>query len=69
MKLRWRVPGPRGTPQESLFVEPRRGSASDPLELRTRGARLLLSFLWIQAAGFVVYFVASTWMQPAAIAR
>jgi PAS domain S-box-containing protein len=69
VKLRWRVPGPRGTPQESLFVEPRRGSASDPLELRTRGARLLLSFLWIQAAAFVVYFAVSTWISPAAIAR
>src|SRR5689334_5353157 len=69
VKLRWRVPGPRGTPQESLFIEPRRGSASDPVELRTRGARLLLSFLWIQAGGFVVYFLASTWVEPAAFAR
>jgi PAS domain S-box-containing protein len=69
VKLRWRVPGPRGTPQESLFIEPRRGSASDPVELRTRGARLLLSFLWIQAGGFVVYFFASTWVEPSAFAR
>jgi len=69
VKLRWRVPVPRGTPQESLFIEPRRGSASDPVDLRTRGARLLISFLWIQAAGFVVYFAASTWVEPDAVAR
>ncbi|HEY1908369.1 MAG TPA: ATP-binding protein, partial [Myxococcaceae bacterium] len=52
-----------------MFIEPRRGSASDPVELRTRGARLLISFLWIQAAGFVVYFAASTWVEPDAVAR
>ena len=69
MKLRWRVPGPTGAAQESLFTEPRRGSASDPAELRTRGARLLLSFLWIQAAGFVVYLVVSTWVEPSAFLR
>ncbi len=69
VRLRWRVPGPTGAAQESLFIEPRRGSASDPAELRTRGARLLLSFLWIQAAGFVVYLVVSTWVEPSAFLR
>ena len=69
MKLRWRVPGPRGTPQESLFIEPRRGSASDPLELRTRGARLLLAFLWIQAAAFLVYLVVAVLAVPSAYVR
>jgi PAS domain S-box-containing protein len=52
-----------------LFIEPRRGTASDPAELRTRGARLLLSFLWIQAAGFLVYLVASVWVDPSAFLR
>ena len=69
MRFRWRVPGPPGSAQESLFIEPRRGSASDPAELRTRGARLLLSFLWIQAGGFVIYLIASTWVQPSAFLR
>jgi len=52
-----------------LFIEPRRGSASDPAELRTRGARLLLAFLWIQAAGFLVYLIVSTWVVPSAFLR
>src|SRR5512144_980376 len=69
VRLRWRVPGPPGSTQESLFIEPRRGSASDPAELRTRGARLLLSFLWIQAAGFLVYLLASTWVAPSSFLR
>ena len=63
------MPGPPGSAQESLFIEPRRGSASDPAELRTRGARLLLSFLWIQAAGFLVYLLASTWVAPSSFLR
>ncbi|HZJ52843.1 MAG TPA: ATP-binding protein [Myxococcaceae bacterium] len=69
MRLRWRVPAPPGQAQESLFIEPRRGSASDPAELRTRGARLLLSFLWIQAAGFLVYLVVSISVMPSAYLR
>ncbi len=69
MKLRWRARGPGGSTQESLFIEPRRGSASDPVEVRTRGARLLLSFLWIQAVGFVVYLLASVWAAPSAFVR
>ena len=52
-----------------MFIEPRRGSASDPAELRTRGARLLLAFLWIQAAGFLVYLIVSTWVVPSAFLR
>jgi len=63
------VPGPSGSAQESLFIEPRRGTASDPAELRTRGARLLLSFLWIQAAGFLIYLIVSTWVEPSAFLR
>ncbi|RPH69144.1 MAG: PAS domain S-box protein, partial [Myxococcaceae bacterium] len=69
MRLRWRVPAPPGEAQESLFIEPRRGSASDPAELRTRGARLLLAFLWIQAAGFLVYLVVSIAVAPSAFLR
>ena len=69
MRLRRRVRGRPGAAQESLFIEPRRGSASEPVELRTRGARLLLSFLWIQAAGFVVYLAVSTWIVPSAFLR
>ncbi len=69
MKLRWRAPGSPGSTQESLFIEPRRGSVTDPAEIRTRGARLLLSFLWIQAAGFLAYLVASTWVAPSAFPR
>ena len=63
------MPGPPGSTQESLFIEPRRGTASDPAELRSRGARLLLSFLWIQAGAFVLYLVASIWAQPSAFLR
>ena len=69
MKLRWRVPAPPGEGQESLFIEPRRGSASDPAELRTRGARLLLAFLWIQAAAFLVYLVIAVLAVPSAYLR
>ena len=69
MKLRWRVPAPPGEGQESLFIEPRRGSASDPAELRTRGARLLLAFLWIQAAAFLVYLVFAILAVPSAYLR
>ena len=69
MKLRWRAPGSPGSTQESLFIEPRRGSVTDPAEIRTRGARLLLSFLWIQAAGFLAYLAASTWVAPSAFPR
>ena len=69
VRLRRRVRDRWGAAQESLFIEPRRGSASDPVELRTRGARLLLSFLWIQAAGFVVYLAVSTWVMPSAFLR
>ena len=69
MKLRWRAPGSPGSTQESLFIEPRRGSVTDPAEIRTRGARLLLSFLWIQAAGFLAYLMASTWVAPSAFPR
>ena len=69
MKLRWRAPGSPGSTQESLFIEPRRGSVTDPAEIRTRGARLLLSFLWIQAAGFLAYLVASTWVSPSTFPR
>ena len=63
------MPGPPGSAQESLFIEPRRGSASDPTELRTRGARLLLSFLWIQAGAFLLYLVAAIWAQPSSFLR
>jgi len=63
------VPGPPGSAQESLFIEPRRGSASDPAELRTRRARLLLSFLWIQAGAFLLYLVAAIWAQPSSFLR
>ena len=63
------MPDPTGSAPEGLFTEPRRGSASDPAALRTRGARLLLSFLWIQAAGFGVYLVVSTWVEPSAFLR
>jgi len=63
------VPGPPGSTQENLFIEPRLGSASDPAELRSRGARLLVSFLWIQAGGFLVYLVASVWVDPSAFLR
>src|SRR5215469_7201785 len=69
VKLRWRAPGPPGSAQESLFIEPRRGSASDPAELRTRGARLLLSFLWIQAGAFLLYLIAAIWAQPSSFLR
>src|SRR5215470_6525346 len=69
VRLRWRVPGSPGSAQESLFIEPRRGSASDPAELRTRGARLLLSFLWIQAGAFLIYLVAAIWAQPSSFLR
>jgi len=65
VKLRWRAPG---SALETLSIEP----PSDPGSrgLRTRGAaRLLLSFLWIQAAAFLVYLVASTWLAPAAWVR
>ena len=63
------MPGPSGSAQDSLFIEPRRGSASDPTELRTRGARLLLSFLWIQAGAFLLYLVAAIWAQPSSFLR
>ena len=63
------MPGPSGSAQDSLFIEPRRGSASDPAELRTRGARLLLSFLWIQAGAFLLYLVAAIWAQPSSFLR
>src|SRR5215469_147799 len=69
VRLRWRVPGPPGSAQESLFIEPRRGSASDPAELRTRGARLLLSFLWLQAGAFLLYLVTAILAQPSAYLR
>jgi PAS domain S-box-containing protein len=69
VKLRWRVPAPPGEAQESLFIEPRRGSASDPAELRTRGARLLLAFLWIQAAAFLVYLMVAILAVPSAYLR
>ena len=63
------MPGPSGSAQDSLFIEPRRGSASDPAELRTRRARLLLSFLWIQAGAFLLYLVAAIWAQPSSFLR
>jgi PAS domain S-box-containing protein len=63
------VPGPPGSTQESQFIEPRRGTASDPSELRSRGARLLLSFLWLQAGAFLLYLVAAVWAQPSAFLR
>jgi PAS domain S-box-containing protein len=63
------VPVPPASTQESLFIEPRRGSASDPAELRSRGARLLVSFLWIQAVGFLLYLIASIWVEPSAYIR
>jgi PAS domain S-box-containing protein len=69
VKLRWRAPGSPGPAQDSLFLPPRVGSTAETAELRTRSARLLLAFLWIQAAGFLVYVVASTWVAPSAFAR
>ena len=63
------MPGPPGSTQESLFIEPRRGTASDPAELRTRGARLLLSFLWLQAGAFLLYLVAAVAAQPSSFLR
>jgi PAS domain S-box-containing protein len=62
--LRWRAPRSREPGLEKLSVEPDAGSVLS--ELRPRGpARLLLSFLWIQAAGFVVYLVVSAVVSPA----
>ncbi|MGZ6140721.1 MAG: ATP-binding protein [Myxococcaceae bacterium] len=41
-----------------------------PGEPQVRGeAKLLLSFLWIQAVGFLVYFGVSAWIAPAAWVR
>ncbi|MGZ6028119.1 MAG: PAS domain S-box protein, partial [Myxococcaceae bacterium] len=41
-----------------------------PGEPQVRGeAKLLLSFLWIQAIGFLVYFGVSAWIAPAAWVR
>ncbi|HZX43350.1 MAG TPA: hypothetical protein VFE93_16030, partial [Myxococcaceae bacterium] len=68
MKLRWRASAPSGSTLETLSI----GPSSEPIsrELQTRGAaRLLLSFLWIQAAGFLVYLVASAWVDPGAWMR
>ena len=53
---------------ETLSIAPPFDAASR--ELQTRGAaRLLLSFLWIQAVGFLVYLVVSAWVDPAAWTR
>ncbi len=53
---------------ETLSTVPRTDAVSR--ELRTRGAaRLLLSFLGIQAAGFLVYLAISAWVDPAAWMR
>jgi len=68
VKLRWRASAPSGSTLETLSI----GPSSEPIsrELQTRGAaRLLLSFLWIQAAGFLVYLVASASVDPGAWMR
>jgi PAS domain S-box-containing protein len=55
---------------ERTEAGPPHASATGPSELRSRGpARLLLSFLWIQAAGFLVYLAVSTGVAPAEFVR
>ena len=62
MKLRWRAPAPGDPALERLPVGT---PEAVPHELQGRGAaRLLLSFLWIQAGGFLFYLVVSTWAVP-----
>ena len=67
MKLRWRAPGSTVPVQDELPISPRRGTTAEAADVRIRAARLLRSFLWIQAAGFLIYLGVSTWVAPSAV--
>ena len=69
MKLRWRAPVSTVPVQDELPTPPRRPTTTETVDVRSRAARLLRSFLWIQAGGFLIYLGVSTWVAPSAFPR